>query len=76
MLPAYIIPFVVSGGSLVPTVLGPARETCPAYVGGHDQVEAIFCGKAGSFESAAQEGDDMFIVWVARGLAGCLRIEW
>jgi hypothetical protein len=47
------IAFVVSGGSLVPTVLGPPCEICLTFMGGHDQGEAIVCGKAGFFESAA-----------------------
>ena len=46
---------VISGDSSVPTVLGPASEFCLAFVGGHDQSEAIVCVKAGFLESPVRQ---------------------
>lgn len=53
-----------SGDSSVPTFLGPATEICLAFVGGHDEGEAIVCAKARLVELAAQVGNDLLVVRV------------
>ena len=52
----------MSDESSVPTFLGPASEFCLAFMGGHDQGEAIVCAKARIMELVAQAGNDLLIV--------------